>query len=130
MSDDKELLMRLAQAICKSRTCEGFSCCQWPGNRGRTECPVSRGGYDDAAKAAFDAMPSHWMPVAERNETANKTLEAAAKRLDAMGGNELYKRAYRKAAKVIRAMKDFNGRREILNDERSQISSVSPIPSR
>lgn len=47
---------RVARAICKSRTCEGFSCCQWPANGGRTKCPVRDGGYDDAARAALDAM--------------------------------------------------------------------------
>ena len=43
----------VAQAICKSRSCEGFMCCQWPGSRGRTNCPVEKGGYDDAADAAL-----------------------------------------------------------------------------
>lgn len=49
---------RVAQAICKSRSCEGFSCCQWPANGGRLakDCPVKRGGYDDAAQAAIDAV--------------------------------------------------------------------------
>lgn len=47
---------RVARAICKSRTCEGASCCQWPANRGRTNCPVAKGGYDDAARDAIAAM--------------------------------------------------------------------------
>jgi hypothetical protein len=46
----------VAKAICKSRTCEGVACCQWPGNMGRTDCPVKRGGYDDAAIAAIEAV--------------------------------------------------------------------------
>lgn len=44
------------RAICKSRTCEGINCCQWPANRGRIDCPVKRGGYDDAANDALEAM--------------------------------------------------------------------------
>jgi len=51
-----DLLTRVATAICKSRTCEGASCCQWPANRGRRQCPVRDGGYDDAARAAVAAI--------------------------------------------------------------------------
>lgn len=49
---------QVAQAICKSRSCEGMNCCQWPANRGRLpkDCPVKRGGYDDAAQAAIDVV--------------------------------------------------------------------------
>jgi hypothetical protein len=49
---------KVAQAICKSRSCEGADCCQWPANGGRLarDCPVKRGGYDDAAQAAIDAV--------------------------------------------------------------------------
>lgn len=43
----------IAIAICKSRTCEGINCCQWPSNRGRRDCPVRAGGYDDAAQAVI-----------------------------------------------------------------------------
>ena len=48
----------VARAICKSRTCEGMMCCQWPCNQGRgpTKCPVEMGGYDDAARAAMIAL--------------------------------------------------------------------------
>lgn len=43
----------VARAICKSRSCEGSACCQWPANGARkSDCPVDRGGYDDAALAA------------------------------------------------------------------------------
>ena len=51
----------VAKAICKSRSCEGAACCQWPANGGRSiaECPVWRGGYTDAAKAAIEAMDVH-----------------------------------------------------------------------
>ena len=47
---------QVARAICKSRTCEGFNCCEWPANSGRTRCPVEDGGYDDAAEAAIEAV--------------------------------------------------------------------------
>ena len=50
------LIERVAKAICKSRTCEGFSCCQWPAQGGRTQCPVQMGAYDDAAIAAVNAV--------------------------------------------------------------------------
>ena len=46
----------VAIAICKSRTCEGVSCCQWPAQGGRTQCPVKAGAYDDAARAAISAI--------------------------------------------------------------------------
>lgn len=57
-------LRQVAKAICKSRTCEGLNCCQWPCNGGKPgdfnrrhlSCPVDRGGYDDAAQAAWDAI--------------------------------------------------------------------------
>jgi hypothetical protein len=50
------LIERVAKAICKSRTCEGIHCCQWPANGGRLKCPVQMGGYDDAAIAAIHAV--------------------------------------------------------------------------
>jgi hypothetical protein len=46
----------VAIAICKSRTCEGVSCCQWPAQGGRLQCPVKAGGYDDAARDAIQAL--------------------------------------------------------------------------
>lgn len=53
----------MAKAICKSRSCEGLYCCQWPGNgrkhgewsRIKRECPVDAGGYDNAALDAIVA---------------------------------------------------------------------------
>lgn len=46
----------VARAICKSRTCEGVNCCEWPANMGRRhDCPMMRGGYDDAGDAAIAA---------------------------------------------------------------------------
>jgi hypothetical protein len=47
----------IARAICQSRSCEGVRCCQWPANGARrSDCPVDRGGYDDAARAALAAL--------------------------------------------------------------------------
>jgi hypothetical protein len=51
-----EMIRRIATAICKSKTCEGISCCDWPAQRGRTDCPVKRGAYDDAARDALAAI--------------------------------------------------------------------------
>ena len=51
-----EMIERVAIAICKSRTCEGIDCCQWPANRGRIKCPVKLGGYNDAAHDAIAAL--------------------------------------------------------------------------
>lgn len=60
----KRVLVRVvARAICKSRSCEGIECCQWPCNGGRhgdwnrlkRECPVDAGGYDHAALEAIVA---------------------------------------------------------------------------
>lgn len=51
-----DLVLTVARAICRSRTCEGVSCCQWPAQRGRTECPVNNGGYTDAAREAISAV--------------------------------------------------------------------------
>jgi hypothetical protein len=49
-------LQTIAEAICMSRSCEGSSCCQWPANRNRLDCPVKDGKYDDAASAAIEAV--------------------------------------------------------------------------
>jgi len=51
-------LEEIARVMCKSRTCEGFKCCQWPGSGGRTNCPVKNGGYDDAATAILSLIQS------------------------------------------------------------------------
>lgn len=49
-------IRKMAEAICRSLICEGYACCQWDANRGRTlaGCPVQAGGYDPAAKAAIE----------------------------------------------------------------------------
>lgn len=57
-------LRAVAMAICKSATCEGINCCQWPSNGGRRRdprggpapCNVANGAYDDAAKNAIAAL--------------------------------------------------------------------------
>jgi hypothetical protein len=51
-----DMIEMVARAICKSRTCEGVWCCEWPGSGGRTQCPVQMGGYNDAAIEAIKAM--------------------------------------------------------------------------
>lgn len=61
-----DVLRKVARAICKSRTCEGINCCQWPCNGGRwhdprkrsmtTACRVDEGRYDDVAREAIAAM--------------------------------------------------------------------------
>lgn len=51
-----DMIEMVAKAICKSRTCEGVSCCQWPAQGGRTQCPVRDGGYNAAAIDAINAM--------------------------------------------------------------------------
>lgn len=52
-----EIIVRLvARAICKSRTCEGISCCEWPAQAGqRHNCKAANGAYDDAARDAIEA---------------------------------------------------------------------------
>ncbi len=47
------LVEKVARAICRSSSCEGVRCCQWPAQGGRMDCPVRHGGYDDAARAAI-----------------------------------------------------------------------------
>ena len=58
MSEDLvDLVGRMARAICRSKTCEGVGCCQWPANTGRRHnCPADKGGYNDAARAAINAI--------------------------------------------------------------------------
>jgi hypothetical protein len=47
----------VARAICKSRSCEGVNCCQWPSQGARkSNCVVDRGGYDEAAKEAIGKL--------------------------------------------------------------------------
>lgn len=69
-------LDKVARAICKSRSCEGISCCQWPANMGRTNCPVKNGGYDDAARAALSALGG-WDEAIEAADNAIEQERAA-----------------------------------------------------
>ena len=66
----------VAKAICKSRSCEGAACCQWPANRGRSlaECPVWRGGYTDAARDAVEAMIKH-ARMASASRESNRQID-------------------------------------------------------
>ena len=54
--EQDKTIRAVAIAICKSATCEGANCCQWPANTGRTGCNAKAGAYDDAAKAAMRAL--------------------------------------------------------------------------
>ena len=78
LPDNAGLAEIVAKAICKSRTCEGFSCCQWPANGGRTKCPVKAGAYDDAARdaiAAYEALrPSVWMDISTAPKDGTRIL--------------------------------------------------------
>lgn len=56
---DEQAVRVIATAICKSRSCEGFRCCQWPAQGGRLDCPVRNGGYDDAGRDALAAYLAH-----------------------------------------------------------------------
>jgi hypothetical protein len=56
--NETEVVETVKRAMCKSRTCEGANCCQWPANMGRTKCPVRDGGYDDAAADVITALTS------------------------------------------------------------------------
>jgi hypothetical protein len=58
------MIEKVARAICKSRTCTGIKCCEWPCNGGRQtvltypnapRCLVEDGRFDDAAKGAIQA---------------------------------------------------------------------------
>ena len=55
----------------------------------------------------------------------DQLLEMVAARIEGMGGNDLYRKAYKKAAKMVRAMKILTGQPQKLNDAPEQISSVS-----
>ena len=59
-----DAVRHVAHAICKSVTCEGINCCQYPSNGGHrrdsrgqpVKCMVDEGAYDDAAVAALTAV--------------------------------------------------------------------------
>lgn len=51
------LVDMVARSICKSRSCNGFECCEFAGSAGnKHRCPVDRGGFDDAAAMAIAAV--------------------------------------------------------------------------
>lgn len=64
-----ELIELVARAVCKSRTCEGYACCQWPAQMGRADCPVRDHKYDDAAEAALSALSDAGLVVVPREMT-------------------------------------------------------------
>jgi hypothetical protein len=61
---EQAAIEKVAKAICKSSTCEGINCCQWPCNGGRWhdmnrqpgKCRVEEGRYDDAAQSALEVL--------------------------------------------------------------------------
>ena len=57
---------KVARAICKSRTGDGWRCCQWPSQGGRVSCTAKTGAYDDGARAALEAAEAGAVPVAWR----------------------------------------------------------------
>lgn len=65
--NEERLAKSVARSICKSRTCAGINCCQWPCNGGRyhdqngqsTKCRVDEGRYDDAAREAILAYRNY-----------------------------------------------------------------------
>jgi hypothetical protein len=83
---DEGRVREIAKLICKSRSCEGISCCQWPANMGRLSgmCPAKRGGYDDAARdilaaiAALPAAPAVDGEVVEALRNVHKLISEAA----------------------------------------------------
>ena len=76
-----KMIERVAKAICKSRTCEGISCCQWPAQTGRTKCPVKDGAYNDAARDAIMSMREPTDPmicaVLDLHDSAPKTFRVS-----------------------------------------------------
>lgn len=48
------LTERVAKAICKSRTCEGIYCCQWPAQGGRQSCRRAARIASAAISPSFD----------------------------------------------------------------------------
>jgi hypothetical protein len=77
-----KMVKRVAQAICKSKTCEGISCCQWPAQAARRhKCPVEAGAYDDAARDAITSMREPTDPmicaVLDLHDSAAKTFRVS-----------------------------------------------------
>lgn len=70
-----DLIRKVATAICKSRTCEGYACCQWPAHGGRTKCPVRDGGYDEAAQDALIAVCAYLVESERDTGSAISTIK-------------------------------------------------------
>lgn len=68
-----EMIRAVARAICKSRSCQGISCCGWPAQGGRLDCPAEKGGYDDAARAAIETMRA---PTVEMMDGAKPYMDS------------------------------------------------------
>lgn len=82
---------KVARAICKSRTGDGWRCCQWPSQGGRTNCTAKTGAYDDGARAALAAMAGeararHAASFTGNASSAGGTWRAVAWRSKAYGG--------------------------------------------
>lgn len=133
--DNPELEKLVAQALCKSRSCEGIACCQWPANRGRTkaQCPVENHGYDDAAKAAIEAIAPALADKlkAQRDEV----LEEAAQNCEARAniytaaGNTVMASEARTCAGSIRLLKsqpDLSGAKQVVVEAAIRATSVEP----
>jgi len=85
--------VEIAKAICKSASCQGIDCCQWPSQGGRLKCAVDQGGYKAAAQAVLailspqDGTTKPTLPMAgdvvqrlrnqECSDTPSLRLEAA-----------------------------------------------------
>lgn len=87
-----DMIEIVARAICKSRTCEGQNCCQWPANTGRTKCPVKQGGYDDAAREAIKAM---------QEPTATALWRAAEEAHSMLADGEPYEREIERLRRLL-----------------------------
>lgn len=78
-----DLIRSVALAICKSRTCEGVSCCQWPANMGRHNCNAKQGAYDDAARDAMVAVCAYLVETGRDTGSTIHTIKAALAPADA-----------------------------------------------
>ncbi len=78
----------VAIAICRSRTCEGINCCQWPANGGRLLCPVKAGGYEDAARDAIAALDN--FRAAEKRKNCKHTNKRGSGSIGSDGSSKTY----------------------------------------
>ena len=66
--------------------------------------PISERNLVSAGGSMTEAAPPDRMVDLERADAARRALEDAANQLEAMGGNELYRRAWRIAADFLRTI--------------------------